>query len=232
MNNNQISSLTFIEINPKRTAQRSIIWLHGLGADGHDFEPIVKELGLPSDYDIRFIFPHAPMMPVTVNQGMTMRAWFDIYEFNISAKIDEAGIAASVSQVKNLIAKEEARGVSASNIILAGFSQGAVIALSAGLCYEKPIAGILALSGYLPHAKQLFQSAPLENQSIPIFVGHGTMDTIVPYALGKTTYTNLKQAGFNANWHSYAMAHSVCPDEVRDIEKWLQSIYQFANSER
>jgi len=225
MNNNQLTPLTYVEINPNQSAQRSIIWLHGLGADGHDFEPIVKELHLPLDNGIRFIFPHAPMMPVTVNQGMTMRAWFDIYEFSISAKIDEAGIAKSVNQLKDLIAKEEARGIPASNIILAGFSQGAVIALSTGLCYEKPIAGILALSGYLPHAKQLFQHASLENQSIPIFIGHGSMDTVVPYALGKTTYANLKQAGFNADWHSYAMAHSVCSEEVGDIAKWLKNVY-------
>jgi len=218
-------SLSCIEINPTNLPpKKSIIWLHGLGADGSDFVPIVSELGLPASLGIRFVFPNAPIMPVTINQGYEMRAWFDIYGLSIAAKIDTAGIALSISQLELLIQHEESQGIETTNIILAGFSQGAVVALMTGLCYPKPLGGIMALSGYLPLADETLKKASAANRDIPIFIAHGTEDTIVPYTLGKATYAALMQAGYPASWHSYPMPHSVCADEVNDISQWIQSI--------
>lgn len=210
-----------IEIETTTPIKKSVIWLHGLGADGTDFVPIVPELSLPAHMGIRFIFPHAPTMPVTINNGYIMPAWFDIYEVSIASKIDETGIYKSVKSVEALIKKEEDRGVDSKDIILAGFSQGGVIALTAGLCYPKPLGGIIALSTYLPVAKKIIQEKSPVNDHIPIFIAHGTEDTIVPYALGKTTYVSLKQAGYLIEWRSYSMPHSVCPEEIKDISLWL-----------
>jgi len=211
-----------IEIETKTPVEKSIIWLHGLGADGSDFVPIINELDLPSADGIRFIFPHAPVIPVTFNNGYAMRAWFDIYELSLHAKVDEARILASVQAINQLIVNEEARGILSNQIILAGFSQGAVIALNTGIRYPKPLGGVLALSGFLPLATQVFANASLANQHLPIFVGHGTEDALVPYAFGKTTYMDLKQAGYPVDWHSYQMGHTVCGPELQDISRWLQ----------
>lgn len=224
MATSNIPSDNYIELSPDTTPKATVIWLHGLGADGADFVPIVPELHLPSSLAIRFIFPHAPIMPVTINGGYEMRAWFDIYGAKIDSKIDEAGMAGSVAIVQQLIAQEVEKGIATENIILAGFSQGAVIALQTGLCYPKPLAGILALSGYLPNAASVLQGASEANRSIPIFIAHGTEDTIVPHALGQATRMGLEQAGYAVSWHSYPMAHSVCGEEIGDISAWLQRV--------
>lgn len=213
-----------IEINPDAPVRRSVIWLHGLGADGSDFVPIVPELQLPKALGVRFIFPHAPVMPVTVNNGYPMRAWFDIYELAMQAKIDEKGIASSVSALERMIAHEESHGIPSTHIILAGFSQGAVIALQTGLCYEKPLGGICALSGYLPLADKVLKNSSKANKNIPIFIAHGTEDTLVPFALGKATSSVLKEAGYPVNWNHYAMTHSVCAEEIRDIGEWIRRV--------
>lgn len=213
-----------IEINPTNPPQQTIIWMHGLGADGNDFVPVVPELHLPDSMPIRFVFPHAPVMPVTLNNGYKMRAWFDIYELTRSARIDESGIASAVDIVEKLIAREEARGISAANIILAGFSQGAVVALTTGLCYPERLGGIIALSGYLPVADKVFARASKANRDIPIFIAHGTDDPIVPYTHGKGTCMALKREGYSVTWHDYPMQHSVCATEIRDISDWIQSI--------
>lgn len=213
----------YIEINPEVIAKYSIIWLHGLGADGSDFVPIIPELNIPSSLAIRFIFPHAPVMPVTINQGYEMRAWYDIYGVTIAAKIDADGIAKSVAAVNQLIQREVGRGIAAENIILAGFSQGAVIALTAGLTHINKLRGIIALSGYLPLADQVLSNL---NTTTPIFIAHGTEDSVVPYVMGTATYVALKQAGLPVDWRSYPMAHSVCGEELRDISLWIQKVTQ------
>lgn len=227
---NSQNTLSCIEINPGISATKTVIWLHGLGADGSDFAPIVSELHLPDTPGIRFVFPHAPIMPVTLNNGYEMRAWFDIYDLSIDSKIDKTGISKSVQMLEALIMQEEAKGITSDNIILAGFSQGAVIALTTGLGYPKPLAGMMALSGYLPLADEVLKNASGINRETPIFIAHGTEDPIVPYALGKATYDTLKEAGYHAAWHSYAMPHAVCAEEVRDISLWLQSIKNKGNT--
>lgn len=224
MHINEQSSLSCIEINPPTPAKKSIIWLHGLGANGNDFVPIVPELQLPSSLAVRFVFPHAPVRPVTINNGYEMPAWFDIYDMSIAAKIDHIGISNSVSMVEKLIAQEQEKGIPSNHIVLAGFSQGAVIALITGLCYSKPLAGIMALSGYLPLANDILTKANEVNRTIPIFIAHGTEDNIVPYALGKLTYDALKQAGYSAAWHSFPMAHSVCTDEIKSMHSWIMKV--------
>ncbi|SRR5579883_1621545 len=218
--------LPSIEIDPAGPTQRTIIWLHGLGADGSDFVPVASELHLPAELGVRFVFPHAPIMPVTINNGYEMRAWFDIPAMAIHENIDEKGIAKSVESLKLLIKRETSRGILTKHIILAGFSQGAMIALTAGLNYPDPLGGILALSGCLPLANKVFEKASAAHQHIPIFIGHGTEDTIVPYALGKATYVALKQRGYPVSWHSYPMPHSVSGEEIRDIRQWIQTVWR------
>jgi phospholipase/carboxylesterase len=214
-----------IELNPARPAIGSVIVLHGLGADGNDFVPIVSEMHLPEDMPLRFVFPNAPLMRVTVNNGYQMSAWYDILSANIIQRTDQNGINNSVKKILQLIAHEEEQGIPADKIVLAGFSQGAVIALTTGLQVTKPLAGILALSGYLPFADQVIaQSAPFA-KNIPILMAHGTQDPVVPYAMGQIAYDTLKKAGFAASWQSYPMGHSVCGDEIADISNWLKVIY-------
>jgi phospholipase/carboxylesterase len=215
--------LSTIDIEPKQTAQYSVIWLHGLGADGNDFVPIVPELRLPNTLNIRFVFPHAPVIPVTINNGYQMRAWYDIAGIDRDTSVDKTGITASVTLVGKLIEREVSRGVATHNIVLAGFSQGAVIALTAGLSFSKPLAGVMALSGYFPQAQHVMNAATA-NRDISIFMAHGTEDNVVPYPLGKMGYDELHAAGFNASWHSYPMAHSVCGPEINDISHWLQQL--------
>lgn len=215
------NNINSIELNPSLPAIGSIIWLHGLGADGHDFEPIAPELNLPTSLPLRFIFPHAPIRPVTINNGFAMRAWFDIYSMNINQRIDEEGITESVSLVRHLIEHEKNAGIPTKNIVLAGFSQGSVIALSTGLSYPEPLAGVIALSGFLPNAEQIIAGTREYNKSLPIFVAHGNQDLVVPCMLGQITADVLKRAGYPVTWKEYAMAHSVCGEEVHDIAGWL-----------
>lgn len=199
--------------------QHSIIWLHGLGADGQDFVPIADELELP--VTVRYLFPHAPMRPVTINGGFVMRAWYDIVSQNIDAQQDEAGIRASQSMVESLIAQEMAKGIVPQNIILAGFSQGGVLALHTALRLNTPLGGVLALSAYLA----LVKSTPVElldqTKVSPIFMAHGRSDQIVPYTLGIASRDALRNFGYTVDWHEYAMQHSVCQEELSDIEQWL-----------
>lgn len=214
------ASLQTIERNVGQQPTHSVIWLHGLGANGYDFFPLVPELQLPADVNARFVFPHAPQMPVTINGGYIMPAWYDILSMDgIDRQIDLAGIETSVAAVQELIAAEVARGIAEQNIVLAGFSQGGVIALIAGLCHPRPLAGIMALSTYLPaRSHWQFSSA---NQAIPVFIGHGTQDGVVPLALGQQIRTQLEAEGRTPAWQAYPMAHSVCPQEIRDIAAWL-----------
>ncbi len=214
------NNINSIELTPTLPTLGSVIWLHGLGADGHDFEPIVPELKLPASLPLRFIFPHAPIRPVTINNGFPMRAWFDIYSMHINQRIDEEGISTSVNMVHNLIEHEKSLGIPSKNIVLAGFSQGSVIALSTGLSYPEPLAGVIALSGFLPNADQI-----VGNKSLPLFIAHGNQDLVVPCMLGQITADVLTKAGYPVTWKEYAMAHSVCSEEAQDISRWLIKIY-------
>ena len=204
--------------NPNAT----IIWLHGLGADGHDFEPIVPELDLPADTPVRFIFPHAPKQPVTINGGMVMRAWYDLTGTEFARGEDATGVMRSAQLVEQLIAREIERGIPSTRIFLAGFSQGGAIALHTGVRYPQPLAGILALSTYLPLADRLTTEAQEANRTVPIFMAHGLYDPVVPFALGDHSFQILQENGYNIEWHSYPMPHSVNPDEIRDIGAWLR----------
>ena len=202
-----------------------VIWLHGLGADGHDFEPIVPELRLDPGLNIRFVFPHAPMMPVTINQGFVMRAWFDIRTADISAEADEKGIRASAEVVSKLVDAEIANGIAPERIVLAGFSQGGAIVLHAGLRYAKQLAGIIALSTFLPLAESLEQEKSATNAGIPILLAHGSADPVVPVALAYETRAALENDGYEVEWHEYkGMAHSVSEQEIFHLAEWLEKI--------
>ncbi len=199
-------------------ANECIIWMHGLGADGHDFMPLVPEL---KRFRSTFIFPHAPMRPVTINNRAVMRAWYDIYSLDCMQKEDEAGLMASRNQIHALIASMESEGFKSTDIVLAGFSQGGVMALLAGLSYERPLKAIIALSCYLPLAAQWPGLGNPANQTTPIFMAHGNWDEMLPCTLAKQHATQLTQLGYHVAWHEYPMGHSVCADEVADIRKFL-----------
>jgi len=214
--------LDAIEIETGRSPSTSVIWLHGLGADGHDFEAIVPELDLP-DIPIRFVFPHAPMQPVTINAGMVMRAWYDVSDAAIRRE-DEAGVRASQALLEALIAREKQRGTSAHRMVLAGFSQGGAIALHTGLRHPERLAGIMALSCYVPVAEKLAAEAQQANRDVPIFMGHGTADPIVALARAVESRELLQRAGYGVEWHDYPMPHSVCLEEIRHVSAWLRRI--------
>ena len=199
----------------------SIIWLHGLGADGHDFAPIVPELVAPEWPALRFVFPHAPVRPVTINNGMAMRAWYDIYGFDLLSRQDEAGTRESIAQVEALIAREQERGVPSERILLAGFSQGGAIALAAGLRHAQKLAGIVALSTYLPMAHALAAERSAMNAGVPIFWGHGTYDPVVALQRGVESRAALEALGYRVDWHTYPMPHAVCPEEIADLRHWI-----------
>jgi phospholipase/carboxylesterase len=204
--------------------QASIIWLHGLGADGYDFLPIAKELDLRGLAPVRFIFPHAPMIPVTLNGGYVMPAWYDIVAIDSNAPEDSAGIRASAAYMEELITKENARGVPSNRIVLAGFSQGGVIALHAALRHPARLAGALILSSYLALRESLPAEATAANRGLPIFMAHGSMDNIVAESLAISCKEQLAALGYPVEWHGYAMAHSVCPEEILDIGNWLRRV--------
>jgi phospholipase/carboxylesterase len=199
----------------------TVLWLHGLGADGNDFAPIVPELVDPSWPPIRFVFPHAPVRPVTVNNGVPMRAWYDIKGVSIADKQDAEGIHASIHEVDTLIAREVDRGVPADHIILAGFSQGGAMTLCAGLRHRQALAGLLVLSAYLPLADTLEAERSDANRSTPLFWGHGSADPVVPMALAEHSRQALEALGHHVDWHSYPMAHQVSLPEIADIRAWL-----------
>lgn len=223
----QSKLLPCIEINPPNPATGSVIWMHGLGADGNDFAPIVPQLNLWPTKPIRFVFPNAPLRPITINNGYIMPGWYDITSLTkIEGHIDTAGIDASVAEINQLIAREISRGIPASKIVLAGFSQGALIALTAGLRYEEKLGGILALSGYCPFTgEELKAKSSAKNHSTPIFIGHGQQDTVVPYFLGQMAHDVLKKEGYPVEFHSYPMTHTLILEEVHDIANWLKNIF-------
>lgn len=202
--------------------QWSIVWLHGLGADGNDFAPIVPELVRPGWPAIRFVFPHAPVRAVTVNNGVRMRAWYDIRNFDFDQRADETGVRESIAQVEALIAREGERGVPPSRVILAGFSQGGAIALAAGVRREAGLAGIVALSTYLPMASTTAAEATRAGLATPVFMAHGQQDPVVPASLGERSRAALQGLGMAIQWHDYAMTHSVCAEEISDLGDWLQ----------
>lgn len=201
----------------------AVIWLHGLGADGHDFEPVVPMLSVPPGRSVRFVFPHAPMRPVTLNAGMVMRAWYDILQLGGGAE-DEDGIRSSQLLLEGLIAREEARGIEASRIVLAGFSQGGAVALQTGLRCSKRLAGILALSTYLPLAATLADERDGANFGLPIFMAHGTDDLMIPTAWAERSSTALKSIGYGVEWHTYPMGHAICPEEIEAVGAWLGKV--------
>ncbi|WP_323773791.1 alpha/beta hydrolase [Alcanivorax sp.] len=209
--------LRCVEIEPTAQATASVIWLHGLGASGHDFEPIVPELQLPAELPVRFIFPHAPQIPVTVNGGMVMPAWYDILAMDIDRKVDEAGVLASADAVDALIDREIARGIPSERIIIAGFSQGGAVAYQAALRHPQPLAGLLTLSTYM--AMPVTPSSA--NASLPVMICHGSMDPMVPEQLGQRAAATLTELGYTPQYKSYPMEHMVCLEQIRDIGKWL-----------
>ncbi len=203
----------------------AVIWLHGLGADGHDFEPIVPQLTSASRRPIRFIFPHAPVRPVTINGGMAMRAWYDILGMEIDRDQDQDGIAASLAAVDRLLDQQIEAGISADSIVLAGFSQGGAIAMRCGLARSRPLAGIIGLSCYLLDGRRLNEWMSPAASSMPIFMGHGDQDPIVPVSLGQASAEALTGAGLDVRWLTWPMAHSVNLDEIRAIDQWLEDIW-------
>lgn len=213
------ATLPAIEIQTADPPESSVIWLHGLGADGNDFVPIVKELNLTGAPGIRFVFPHAPMRPVTINAGYVMRAWYDIIGPDFSRGEDATGIQSSQKEVEKLIARERERG--ASRIVLAGFSQGGAIALQTALRHQESLAGVIALSTYLPLARTLTAQAHAANADVPIFMAHGLQDGVIPFAFAAMSRDFLLRQGYNVEWHEYPMAHSVCLEEIADISAFL-----------
>lgn len=216
--------LETVDIDPEGEHRASVIWLHGLGADGGDFVPIVPELRLPAALGVRFVFPHAPVRPVTINGGMPTRAWYDITGLEAGSGEDETGIRTSARQTEDLIAAEKERGVPAFRIVLAGFSQGGAIALHTGLRHPERLAGILALSTYLPLRDRLADEAADANRGLPVFMAHGSLDPMLPQRLGEGSRDILLQYGYQVDWHSYPMPHQVCLEEIGDISVWLQSV--------
>ena len=204
----------------------SILWLHGLGADGHDFEPIVPELlrkGWPA---LRFVFPHAPVRPVTINNGVPMRAWYDIVDIDLANRADESGVEQSIAQVEALVAREAERGVPRSRVVLAGFSQGGAVTLAAGLRSAAPFAGLVALSTYVPSAHKAREALAAGAERQPVFMGHGSQDPVVPFVAGQQSAALLRSLGFEVDWHGYPMPHSVCAEEIRDLGDWLSRRFE------
>lgn len=199
----------------------SIVWLHGLGADGNDFAPIVPELVRDGWPGIRFVFPHARVRPVTINGGVPMRAWYDIPSLQVDQRADEAGVRDSIAEVEALLARERDRGVPPARTVLAGFSQGGAIALATGLRREAGLAGVVALSTYLPLANASRDESTAAGRATPVFMAHGSQDPVVPQALGSRSRDALQALGVPVQWHSYPMPHSVCAEEIRDLGDWL-----------
>lgn len=226
MDNSKNNLLPCVEVNPEGSVQMSVIWMHGLGADGNDFVNIVPELNLPNDLAIRFVFPHAPMRPITINGGYVMRAWYDIKQLGVTNfQDDEAGIRDSAQAICKLIKHEKQLGVPSENIILAGFSQGGAIALHVGLRYPEKIAGILALSTYLPLVETVMSEREMTNGHVPIFMAHGIEDPLIPLNVAEMSREFLISNQYQVEWHAYSMQHSVCLEEIQDIGRWLKDKY-------
>jgi phospholipase/carboxylesterase len=220
----QTTRLPSIISNPQSETRCCVIWLHGLGASGNDFAPIVPELGIQEELGVRFVFPHAPQIPVTINQGMVMPAWYDITEMDLMRKADAGGIAESRSVIADMINDEIDAGISPSNIVVAGFSQGGVIALETGLRFPKPLAGVMALSTYVALPDEFPSAETSGNGSVSIFYGHGEHDPVIPMSQADSSQKFLSTAGYQVDWNRYPMEHSVCPQEIGDIKSWLVSV--------
>ena len=213
------------EIETASAPEWTILWLHGLGADGHDFAPIVPELVRDDWPGLRFVFPHAPVRAVTINNGARMRAWYDIRDFDLANRADEAGVVESVGQVEALIAHQAERGIPANRVLLAGFSQGGAVTLAAGLGRKAPLAGLVVLSAYLPFRPEaiatLADTVHEGARTQPLFMAHGQQDPVVPFSAGAGSATRLKALGFDTSWHAYPMAHQVCAEQIRDLGDWM-----------
>jgi phospholipase/carboxylesterase len=216
------TKLPYVEVNPSKEHTAVVIWLHGLGDSGNGFAPIVPELKIPEDLPIRFVFPHAPMRPVTVNNGMSMRAWYDIVSLDFNNRADSKGVHDSAALVEQLIDDEMAKGIPSERIILAGFSQGGVIALHLGTRTSKKLAGIMSLSSYMSEAETLSSEAHDANRDTSILVAHGQQDDVVPMFLGNSAFKVLEQNGYPVEWREYVMQHNVCMQELNDISNWIQ----------
>ena len=212
-----------VEVTTGEAPIGSIIWLHGLGADGHDFEPIVPELRLPAELPLRFVFPHAPVRPVTINGGMAMRAWYDILSLDASGRADADGVRESTALLEALIEREEQRGIAPEKIVIAGFSQGGAIAINAVLHSTQKLAGLMALSTYIALPGEL--AASQGDRTMPVFMAHGTFDPVVQLDWGRASADQVKALGYEVEWHDYPMAHAVCPEEISDIRRWLLSVF-------
>lgn len=220
-----IDILPSIEIETAAQPTHAVIWLHGLGASGEDFVPIVPELNLPKDLAVRFIFPHAPQIPVTINAGYVMPAWYDILSLAKDARqVDLAGIEQSRVQINALIEREKSRGIPVDHIVIAGFSQGGAMAYSVGLTYPERLAGVMALSAYIPSVEILASQRHTANQQTPIFVAHGTQDPVVGLALGQQAVSWLQQEAYSVEWHTYPMQHQVCFEQIQQIGGWLRQV--------
>ena len=216
--------LDALEVETAPSPAATVIWLHGLGADGYDFVDIVPALRLPGTPAVRFVFPHAPMRPVTINQGMVMRAWYDVRNDAGARREDEPGVRESQRRIDALIAREKARGVSASRLVLAGFSQGGAMALQTGLRHPERLAGVMALSCFLPLPDTLAAEASAANRDVAIFLAHGVHDPLIPLARARHAHEALTGLGYRVEWRDYAMPHAVCDAEIRDIAAWLARI--------
>lgn len=214
--------LDCIEVEPTKPATAAVIWLHGLGASGHDFAGIVPELHLPESMAVRFIMPHAPQIPVTINNGYVMPAWYDIISMTLERELDEAQLLASSDAVVQLIERELERGVPSDKIVLAGFSQGGAVVYQTALSFDKPLAGLMALSTYFATADSIALSAA--NQSLPVLIHHGNRDGVVPELLGRRAEEVLTAKNYSVQYKSYSMEHSVCPEQINDISTWLQKV--------
>jgi phospholipase/carboxylesterase len=204
----------------------SVIWLHGLGADGHDFEPLVPELVEDDGPALRFVFPHAPVRAVTINGGVRMRAWYDILGLEIAQRQDETGVRESIRFVQELVARENRRGVPSERIVVAGFSQGGAIALAAAVRHPQPLGGVVALSTYLPIAESTEAERSQANRGVPVFMAHGSLDPVVGHALGLMSKGFLENLGYRVDWHSYAMPHSVSAEEIEALSRWLGDLFK------
>lgn len=213
-----------VTLEPASAARAAVIWLHGLGADGNDFVPIVPELKLPDEMAVRFVFPHAEVRPVTLNGGMAMRAWYDIISLDRAGPQDEKGIRASAERIEQLIAEQHAAGIPSERIIVAGFSQGGAIALHAGLRHEQRLAGVLGLSTYLPLEQTVATEASDANRDVPVMLCHGSQDPMLPIQLGQHSCEALRQLGYAPQWRDYPMQHQVCLEEIQDISNWMQPL--------
>jgi phospholipase/carboxylesterase len=223
MTHRTLESKQAVILEPTQPARASIIWLHGLGADGYDFVPIVPALDVPTLDTVRFVFPHAPIRPVTLNAGMPMRAWFDVTGFDRNALQDEAGIRASDAAIREWIERERERGIEARSVVLAGFSQGGAMALFTGLRYPERLAGVLALSTYLPLGPALADEGSAANRDVPILMCHGRFDPVVSIEYGERSHEHLTKLGYTVDWREYPMQHEVSPEEIAAIAQWLSA---------